>query len=154
MEPLRPMILTVSFSFASFSATMPLMIMATEYIQAKVMYKGRELARNRRNLTRPQGTVLNADNSQHFLEPEFLLQHKVFDVHAHSVHEGQHQEHGEDASNTLDEAGCKRKQSKRIGKTRPSEQKPGLSPSHHGSRERAAIATADISVSNTGDSAT
>lgn len=60
----------------------------------------------------PKGTVLNANGTQHFLEPEFLLQHQAFDGHAHCVHEGQHQEHGDDASNTLNEAGCWGKQSK------------------------------------------
>lgn len=58
MALLRPMILTISLSLASFSATIPLTIMATEKIQAKVMYKGRERANDRRNLkdkrTRPE----------------------------------------------------------------------------------------------------
>lgn len=62
----------------------------------------------------PKGAVLNANGTQHFLEPPFLLQHQVFDGHAHGVHEGQHQEHGEHASNALDEAGCRRKRSKKV----------------------------------------
>lgn len=63
---------------------------------------------------RPKGTILNANSTQHFLEPEFLFQHQAFDGHTHSVHEGQHQKHGEDSSNTLDETGHKEKQSNKL----------------------------------------
>lgn len=39
---------------------------------------------------RPKGTILNANSTHHFLEPEFLLQHQAFDGHTHSFHKGQH----------------------------------------------------------------
>lgn len=58
----------------------------------------------------PQGSVLNPNGSQHLLEPQLLLQHQAFDAHAHGVHEGQDQEHGENRSDTLNEAGCRGKQ--------------------------------------------
>ena len=62
----------------------------------------------------PEGAVLNADGAQHLLEPQLLLQHQAFDEHAHGEHEGQHQEHGQDASYALNEAGCWGKQSKMV----------------------------------------
>lgn len=45
-----PMILIVSFSRASFSYTTPLIMMATEYIHAKVMKRGIDLLITRRKL--------------------------------------------------------------------------------------------------------
>lgn len=50
MPLFSPMILMVSFSRASFSYTTPLMIMATEYIHAKVMKRGIDLLITRKNL--------------------------------------------------------------------------------------------------------
>lgn len=55
----------------------------------------------------PQGSIADADGPQDLLEPELLLQDQAFDHHADRVHERQHQEHGEDASDALDEAGCR-----------------------------------------------
>lgn len=48
-EP-KPMIFIVSFSRASFSYTTPLMIIATEYIHASVMKRGRDRFKTRRKL--------------------------------------------------------------------------------------------------------
>lgn len=56
----------------------------------------------------PQGPVLDADGTQHLFEPQLLLQHQALDAHAHGVHEGQHQHHGQHAGDALDEAGCRR----------------------------------------------
>lgn len=64
---------------------------------------------------KPEGVILDADGAQDFLEPELFLQHQAFDGHADGVHEGEHQEHGQDASDTLDEAGCRGRQSGRSG---------------------------------------
>lgn len=65
----------------------------------------------------PQGAVLNAHGAQHLLQAELLLQHQAFDSHAHGVHEGQHQEHGKDASDPLDEAGQSSREVKQQGNT-------------------------------------
>lgn len=56
----------------------------------------------------PQGPVLDADGAQHLFEPQLLLQHQALDAHAHGVHEGKHQHHGQHAADALDEAGCRR----------------------------------------------
>lgn len=50
MPLFSPMILMVSLSRASFSYTTPLMMMATEYIHAKVMKRGIERLITRRKL--------------------------------------------------------------------------------------------------------
>lgn len=47
---LSPMIRMVSFSLVSFSYTIPLIITATEYIQARVVNRGRDWLKTRRNL--------------------------------------------------------------------------------------------------------
>uniref|UniRef100_A0A0E9UST9 Uncharacterized protein n=1 Tax=Anguilla anguilla TaxID=7936 RepID=A0A0E9UST9_ANGAN len=47
----NPMILMVSFRRASFSYTTPLMMIATEYIQARVMKRGMERLITRRNMS-------------------------------------------------------------------------------------------------------
>lgn len=66
----------------------------------------------------PQGPVLDADGTQHLFEPQLLLQHQCLDAHAHGVHEGQHQHHGQHAADALDEAGCRRAMAKKRGSGR------------------------------------
>lgn len=53
----------------------------------------------------PEGAISGTHGPQDLLQSGLLLQHQALDGLTHCVHEGQHQEHGQDAPNAVDEAG-------------------------------------------------
>lgn len=66
----RPMILIVSFSRASFSYTTLFRMMATEYIQARVMKRGMERLITRRKLRQRTGrTGLQTESGEEGTKP-------------------------------------------------------------------------------------
>lgn len=78
MPLFSPMILIVSFSRASFSYTTPLMMMATEYIHAKVMKRGIDLLITRRKLEENgQSYHCSVWSKVEFVHPK---------VHSHVIH--------------------------------------------------------------------
>ncbi len=70
----------VSLSRASFSYTTPLMMMATEYIQARVMNRGMERLITRRNLGQSRQEVLHLqhEDTQRLIRCWWNTQEHVF----------------------------------------------------------------------------